>query len=163
MKSELPGSQARQRRRVTAAIKRSLRDLTNQVSLLNRQVGMRVDLKDVDLGCLEVVVRHGPLSPSALARLAGLHPATLTGVLDRLQRGGWVVREREPDAADRRAITVRALRDRNGELFGHYAGMNASMDELCATYTEAELHVIADFLDRTVGAGREATEELAGS
>jgi MarR family len=41
--------------------------------------------------CLDLITRHGPLSPSAPARRAGLHPATMTGILDRLERGGWVI------------------------------------------------------------------------
>ena len=86
---------ARRRRRLTTAIKESLRDLRGQLSLLNHHVGARVELKDVDLDCLELINRHGPLSPSALARRAGLHPATMTGILDRLERGGWVARDRD--------------------------------------------------------------------
>ena len=151
---------ARQRRRLTTSIKEALRDLRNQLSLLNHQVGARVELKDVDLDCLEIIGRHGPLSPTALARLAGLHPATITGIIDRLQRGGWVTRERDPDAADRRAVTVRALRDRNAELFRLYAGMNDSIDGILAGYSDAELALIGDFLRRTTTAGRDATAEL---
>jgi DNA-binding MarR family transcriptional regulator len=154
-------STARRRRRTTAAIKESLRELRNELSLLNHQVGVKAALKDVDIDCLELIQRHGPLSPTALARRAGLHPATMTGILDRLQRGGWVVRERDPDAADRRAVTVRALPDRNKELFDLYSGMNRSMDQVCAEYAEPELEIIRDFLQRTVAAGQRATEELA--
>lgn len=151
----------RQRRRLTAAIKESMRDLGNQLTLLNHHVGSRLEIKDVDFDCLEVINRHGPLSPSALARRAGLHPATMTGVLDRLERGGWITRERDPQATDRRAVTVRATRDRVGEIFHLYAGMNASMDQICDSYDDAQLAVLADFLQRTAGAGRTATEELA--
>jgi DNA-binding MarR family transcriptional regulator len=149
------------RRRATVALKESLRDLRNQLSLLNHQVGAHLALKDVDLDCLELITRHGPLSPSALARRAGLHPATMTGILDRLQKGGWIVRERDPDAADRRAIAVRAVRDRNAELFRLYAGMNGALDELCAGYSEAELELIAGFLRRATAAGHTAPGELA--
>jgi DNA-binding MarR family transcriptional regulator len=152
---------SRQRRRLTTAIKDALRDLRNQLSLLNHQVGARIELKDVDLDCLEIIGRHGPMSPSALARRAGLHPATVTGIVDRLQRGGWVARERDPDAADRRAVTIRALRDRSAEIFRLYAGMNSSMDEICAGYSNDELLLIADFLRRTASAGHDAAEELA--
>jgi hypothetical protein len=56
------------RRRATVAVKESLRELRNQLSLLNHQVGARLELKDVDLDCLELIALHGPLSPSALAR-----------------------------------------------------------------------------------------------
>ncbi len=149
-------------RRSTVAVKESLRELRNQLSLLNHQVSAHLALKDVDLDCLELIARHGPLSPSALARRAGLHPATMTGILDRLQKGGWIVRERDPEATDRRSVTVRAVRGRNAELFRLYAGMNTAMDELCAGYSEDELALIAGFLRRTTSAGHDATGELAG-
>jgi DNA-binding MarR family transcriptional regulator len=151
---------ARRRRRSTAAIKQSLRELRIQLSLLNHQVGAHLDLNDVDLDCLDVIARHGPFSPSSLARRAGLHPATMTGILDRLERGGWVARGRDP--SDRRAVVVRALRDRIAELMRLYSGMNTSMDQICAEYGDTELELIADFLRRTANAGRSATDELAG-
>jgi DNA-binding MarR family transcriptional regulator len=142
-------------------IKDSLRELSNQLSLLNHQVGAHLELKDVDLDCLELITRHGPMSPSAVARRAGLHPATMTGVLDRLQRGGWITRERDPEATDRRAVTVRALRDRSAEVFQLYSGMNTKMDDLLADYSPADLELLADFLQRTTTAGQTATRTLA--
>lgn len=145
---------------MVAAIKESLRALSIQLSLLNHQVGAHVELRDVDLDCYDLITRHGPLSPTAIARRAGLHPATMTGILDRLERGGWVSRDRDP--SDRRAVVVRARRDRNAELFRLFAGMNASMDQICAGYTDTELELLADFLRRTTDAGRDATDELAG-
>jgi DNA-binding MarR family transcriptional regulator len=150
---------ARERRRLTTAIKDSLRELSLQLSLLNRHVRAHAELNDTDLDCLELISRHGPLKPSALARRTGLHSATLTGILDRLERGGWVIRERDP--SDRRAVLVRALRDRNAELFRLYAGMNSAMDQLCASYGDDELQLLADFLHRTTSAGRTATDQLA--
>src|SRR5438876_11000587 len=144
------------RRRLTASIKQSLRALSIQLSLLNHQVGARAGLNDVDLDCLDLVARHGPLTPSALAERAALHPATMTGILDRLERGGWVARERDP--SDRRAAAVPALRDRNAELIRLYSGMNSSMNEICAGYGDAEREVLADFRRCTADAGRTATD-----
>jgi DNA-binding MarR family transcriptional regulator len=154
------GDEARRRRRSVTAIKESMRELSIQLSLLNHHVGAHLDLKDIDLGCLDTIARHGPLTPSALARSAGLHPATMTGILDRLERGGWITRDRDP--SDRRAVLVRALRDRNAEIFRLYAGMNASLDQILTTYTDEELDLLATFLDRTTDAGREATDALTG-
>src|SRR5947208_6927644 len=147
------------RRRLTASIKQSLRALSIQLSLLNHQVGAHAGLNDVDLDCLDLVARHAPLSPSALAQRAALHPATMTGILDRLEAGGWVVRERDP--SDRRAVVVRAVRERVPDLLRLYAGMNRSMNEIYAGYDEGELELIADFLNRTANAGRSATAELS--
>lgn len=161
MDSEVPSERttARGRRRSAAAIRESLRELSTQLSLLNHQVGSRLALNDVDIECLDLINRHGPLGPSALARLAGLHPATLTGVLNRLQNGGWIARER--DTVDRRAVLVRAIRERNAELLQLYSGMNCAMEQILASYGEAELDLLADFLRRTADAGRDATEHLA--
>lgn len=154
------GGGARRRRQLTATIRESLRELSIQLSLLNHQVSAHLDLKDADISCLDLIARHGPLSPTALARQAGLHPATLTGILDRLERTGWVSRDRDP--ADRRAVLVRALRDRNAELLALYSTMNTSLEQICASYGEAELQLLADFLRRTTDAGHSATGQLAG-
>jgi len=152
---------ARRRRRLALAIGNSLRELNSQLSLLNYRVGAQLELRDVDLDCLDLIDRLGPLTPSELARMAGLHPATITGILDRLERGGWIARERDP--ADRRAVLVRIVRERLPDLLRLYAGMNRSMNEIYAGYDESELEVIADFLSRSAKAGRSATDELSPS
>ena len=157
-RSTRDASPARRRRRSITAVKEALRELNSQLSLLNHHVGDRLGLKDVDLECLDVIARHGPLTPSALARRAGLHPATMTGILDRLERAGWVARDRDP--SDRRAVLISHVRDRSAEVFRLYAGMNRSMDDLCEGYSDEELELLAGFLRRTTDAGRVATGEL---
>jgi DNA-binding MarR family transcriptional regulator len=153
-----PGA-VRRRRRLGNSVKESLRELNLQLSLLNSKVSARLDVKDIDLDCMDLIARYGPLSPSALARRAALHPATVTGILDRLERNGWIARERDP--SDRRSVLVRTVRDRTAEVFRLYAGMNAAMDEICGRYDDAELEVLADFLRRTIDAGRAAADDLA--
>jgi hypothetical protein len=86
-----------------------------------------------------------PLTSARRAAQCGSHP---------LQRGGWVTRDRDLDASDRRAVAVRALRDRNAELFRLYSGMNTSMGQICAGYADTELELLADFLRKTAGAGQ---------
>lgn len=159
--SSVSSDDPRGRRRTTTQIKDSLRDLRNELSTLNRQIGNQVAVKDGDLDCLDLISRHGPLSPSALARLAGVHPATLTGVLDRLERAGWITRER--DTQDRRAVMVRALPERGRELYGLYAGMNSALDEICAGYDQDQLDLLADFMRKAVDAGRNAADQLAAA
>jgi DNA-binding MarR family transcriptional regulator len=148
--------------RLNRAIKESLRDLGAQLSLLNHTVGTRVDLRDADLECLDLITRYGPLSPSALARRAGLHPATMTGILDRLERGGWIDRGRDP--ADRRGVVVRAARGRGAEILRLYlvdSGMNTAIDQICAGYDDKDLQLLAGFLRRTAEAAQTAAERLA--
>ena len=155
------GNAARRRRRQILGVRESLRELSRQLSLLNHRVSTRLDLRDSDLECLDLITKYGPLSPSVLARRAGLHPATMTGILDRLERGGWITRDRDPDATDRRAVTIRGRRERGAEVLGLYSGMNTSLEQICAGYTDAELELLAGFLRRATEAGRHATSDLA--
>ena len=149
------------RGRLNRAIKESLRDLGAQLSLLNHSVGTRLDLKATDLECLDLISRQGPLSPSALARHAGLHPATLTGILDRLERGGWIERGRDP--SDRRGVVVQTAPSRGAEILRLYlvdSGMNTALDQICAEYDDMALQLLAGFLRRTADAARTAAERL---
>lgn len=154
------GQAVRRRRRLDREVRASLRDVSVQLSLLNHQVRGQLELKGADLECLDLISREGPLSPSALARRSGLHPATMTGILDRLERGGWIVRERDP--ADRRAVLIRAERGRGADVLRLYGGMNSAMDQIIGEYDEGQLELLASFLHRTAEAGRAAAEELAG-
>jgi DNA-binding MarR family transcriptional regulator len=140
-------------------VTRALREVILQFTLLNRHVAGNLDLRDVDHACLNLIERHGPLSPRDLASRAGLHPATLTGVLDRLERGRWVVRERDP--TDRRAVLVRALRLRTGELMRLYAPMNTLVNRIYVGFSETELERIAEFLRLVTDAGRDASAHFA--
>jgi DNA-binding MarR family transcriptional regulator len=155
-------AEGRERRRLSREIRESLRDVGAQLSRLNQEVGGRLNIRTGDLQCLDQISRLGPLSPTSLARLTGQHPATLTGILDRLERDGWIARERDP--GDRRGVVVRAERGRGAEILRLYlvdSGMNAALDEILAAYNEAELGVIAGFLRRTADAGQAAAARMS--
>jgi DNA-binding MarR family transcriptional regulator len=135
-----------------------LRALNSRLAALNHVVGARLKLRDTDLDCLDLIARHGPIGPSDLARRSGVHPATMTGILDRLQKAGWVERERDPAAADRRGVVVRIRRERMGEIFRQYSGMFDALTGICGEYDAAELELIGGFLDRVAAA---ATEQVS--
>ena len=60
-------------------------------------------------------------------------------------------------------MTVRALRDRNAEVFHLYSGMNTTMDDVLADYSEGDLELLVDFLQRTTTAGQSATASVPTS
>jgi DNA-binding MarR family transcriptional regulator len=90
-----------------------------ELSLLNHRVATEVGLNDVDLDCLEVISREGPTSPAQLARRLGIHPATMTGILSRLEDAGWIVRRVNPN--DRRASVLKIVARREARLRKRYA------------------------------------------
>ncbi|WP_051756942.1 MarR family transcriptional regulator [Nocardia sp. NRRL WC-3656] len=151
---------ARTHRQRTNILKATLRELNTQMALLNRHFGRKVDLKDSDWTCLDLLNGQGPMSPTELSRRAGIHPSTLTRIIDRLERGGWVIRERSLNVTDRRAVTIRASRARNQELYKTFDGMSKRMDDLCQRYTEDELEFITVFIRSIANAGLVSVEEL---
>jgi len=82
----------------------------------------------------------------------------MTGVLDRLEKGGWITRERDP--ADRRAVLIQAARERGAEVLKLYSGMNSAIAGICSSYSEPELAAIGDFLKRCTEAGSDAIDKL---
>jgi DNA-binding MarR family transcriptional regulator len=160
MEREVPPDrvQADRRGRLNQAIRESLRDLGAELSLLSQRISGHLDLKATDLQCLDLIDSRGPLSPGTLARMAGLHPATLTGIIDRLERGGWIIRERDP--ADRRGVILKPVAARRGDVLRLASGMNAEVAKICAGYSTDNLELIAGFLRRTVDAGRTASLQL---
>ena len=69
---------------------RSLPSYQSNVAVLrtDHRVGSKIEIKDIDFDCLDVIIRHGPISPTALARRVGVHLATMTGILARLESSG---------------------------------------------------------------------------
>ena len=74
----------------------------------------------------------GPRTPAELAEAAGVTRATMTGLVDTLERDGYVTRE--PDPVDRRMMSV--LLTAKGEAFlhdflpGHFKVAGATMSTL---------------------------------
>ena len=118
------------------------------VVLFSNEVAKQVGLGPSDSQFLGLLRIDGPLTPGRLAELTGLTTGTVTGVLDRLERGGYVRRERDP--ADRRKVVVTPVPEGVARLAAHYSGHGAYTDALLARRTTPELQVLRDFLDEMV-------------
>ncbi|PAW65596.1 MAG: MarR family transcriptional regulator [Opitutia bacterium Tous-C1TDCM] len=74
----------------------------------------------------------GPRTPAELAEAAGVTRATMTGLIDTLERDGFV--RREPDPSDRRMLlvqlTAKADKFLRGFMPGHFRSVAAVMDTL---------------------------------
>jgi DNA-binding MarR family transcriptional regulator len=136
----------------TAALFLAIREALASLTTFNQSVGRPLGLNAVEFQCLDLVSRYEPITPGRLADLCGLRPATVTGVLDRLETDGWVQRER--DAKDRRRVFVNTRRERAPELGHRLGGMRRALREISEGYTEEQLALILDFLDKAADAGK---------
>lgn len=140
-----------------AALNEAMRASSALSVLLSQAIADRVGISPTDLESLDLVVRHGPLTAGRLAELTGLTTGAVTGLVDRLERRGYVRREADP--GDRRRVLVRAVAERaEADLGPPFAGLAAAMDELAGRYSDVELAVVLDFVER---AGAIAAEQIA--
>ena len=72
--------------------------------LYNDQVASRVGMSASESQSMHLLQLFGPMTPGRLAEVTGLSTGTITGVLDRLERLGFVRRERSTQ--DRRKVLV---------------------------------------------------------
>lgn len=128
----------------TEGVIRGLRDLRIVFEAVSERVARASGLNPRDLGILDVLHAEGPVTPKWLTERTGIHPATLTAALARLQRNGHVVRE--PDPEDGRSVRI-AIADHTVLLLaGHYEPLNLDLGSWLEAMTEAERHQIGRLL-----------------
>jgi DNA-binding MarR family transcriptional regulator len=125
----------------------ALRALSTEIDRLDQAAADRYGLNRTDMRALDITGRAGPLAPTDLARQLGFTTGGVTTVLDRLERAGYI--RRRPDPGDRRrqvVETTEATTARDEEVFGDLVRQTGAV---LAIYTDEQLLVIQDFLDRT--------------
>lgn len=86
-------------------ILRSLRRITRAIDLYSRQLAASCGLTGPQLVCLRALGVADGITPGGLAREVDLSQATVTGIIDRLEKQGMVARLR--DDKDRRRVSLR--------------------------------------------------------
>jgi DNA-binding MarR family transcriptional regulator len=130
-----------------AAVLREVRRMTAQSVLISEAVSARFGLSSSDLECLDLALLSGGATAGEFAKATGLTTGAITGVIDRLERAGYVRRERDP--ADRRKVIVRARPAMTRRIAPLYDSLQRGMTALWAVYSDDELALILDFLSRS--------------
>jgi DNA-binding MarR family transcriptional regulator len=122
-----------------------VRTIANVV-VFNAQVAEQLGLGVSDMQFMTYLMQDGPLSPGRLSELSGLKSGSVTGVIDRLERAGYVHRER--DESDRRKVRVVLDTEKLQSAESPYAGQAANLRRVLDTFEGDQLETIADFLER---------------
>ena len=88
--------------------------------------------------------KGGPRTPAELAEAAGVTRATMTGLIDTLERDGFV--KREPDPNDRRMMSVRLTPEGERFLTGFLPGHFQAIASLMSPLSEAERKTLVQLL-----------------
>ncbi len=135
---------ARTRKELVEAISLEARRSQNWTDAFDEAVADAIGINRTDLRCLDILEQEGGTTAGRLAELMGLTTGAITTVIDRLERKGYVRRER--DDADRRRVRVVVGESAIAELWPFYEPIARMAEDIYTRFTNAQLEVVLDFL-----------------
>jgi DNA-binding MarR family transcriptional regulator len=144
-----------------------IRQYQRDVDVFDQAVADRCGLSRTEFRCLDLVleltIAQTPATPGRLAEEAGLSPSTMTSVLDRLERAGYLRRVREQE--DRRQVLLQLTADFaevTEEIFAPVAAEGTvQLNRLSDTEVETLIRFFSDTHDLRVRRIRLIRDEAA--
>ncbi|MFJ9814215.1 MarR family winged helix-turn-helix transcriptional regulator [Streptomyces sp. NPDC101151] len=118
-------------------------------ALFNQAVADRIGLHPTDLQCLNLLtLEQQPVTTGRVAELTGLTTGSATRLVDRLERAGYVVRQR--DETDRRRVLVATVPEKIAEFGRMWDSLAGDWSRIFDELDDAELAAIVRHMERTV-------------
>ncbi|EFE67840.1 MarR family winged helix-turn-helix transcriptional regulator [Streptomyces viridosporus] len=136
----------------------SRRSMASQ-ALFNQALADHLGLHPTDLQCLNLLtLEGGPVTTGRIAELTGLTTGSATRLVDRLERAGYVVRER--DEGDRRRVLVATVPERAAEFGRVWERLGGDWAALFEDLDDSELALFIDRMRRTTDFGAQQAARL---
>ncbi|MFD1937526.1 MULTISPECIES: MarR family winged helix-turn-helix transcriptional regulator [Nonomuraea] len=135
------------------------RDNSNAAVMFHTAVAARIGLGMTEEKALDLLQRNGPMTAGEISQHTGLAPASVSGLIDRLEAKGLAHRTRDP--RDKRRVIVEVDYGRLAGFGSLFDGLVSGLTELYGGYTDEQLELILDFLTRATAIQRAVTPHLA--
>src|SRR5215469_6359818 len=136
------------------------RDLSNAVIFFHEAIARYLGMSVAEWKCLGLLDQHGPSTAGRIADLSGFTTGAITGIVDRLERGGYV--RRRPHPSDRRSVIIDALpvKGFKERVMPIFESLMREMSASESHYSQKELATIAKFMAETTNILRRETAKL---
>ena len=151
-------SRAKARAALMQELEHAMRRASGIGAIFSQAVADHVGVSSSDLECLDFLNLEGRVTAGRLAEVTGLTTGAITGVVDRLERAGFVRRER--DAQDRRKVFIAPVLENIAKIGVLYERMQRAMLKNWETYSDTELKLLLRFANDGYETMLAATEEL---
>lgn len=123
-------------------------------------VASRIGLSATEFEAMDIITRYQPMTAGKLAEYCGLTTGAITGLVDRLERAGFVKRER--DSEDRRRVYIKPIEDegRNRKVRELYMPIALAFRTLTAQYTPEQTQLLIDLHTKLNDVTEKAISEL---
>jgi DNA-binding MarR family transcriptional regulator len=137
------------------------RELSTAIVMFHTAVGEASGLSVTETKALEVITRSGPVTPADIARLSGLAPASVTALLDRLERKR--VARRVPHPTDGRRFLVEIDPEHMARSRVVFTDLVMQLKDLSDEFDDAELETVVRFLRGAAERQVQATRRLTAA
>src|SRR6266852_6325915 len=156
MKSALSSLKARTA--LLQELENAMRRSSAQGVIFGQTVANVAGISGSDLECLDFLNLEGRVTAGRLAEVTGLTTGAITGVVDRLEKAGFVRRERDDN--DRRKVFIVPVAERMMEIGRLYELVKRAMQKQCEDYSDAELKLLLRYANDTYQSMLGATTQL---
>lgn len=136
-----------------------IRQLGAQSVMMSQTIASRFGLHTTDLEGLDLIYLRTQVTAGELASATGLTSGSVTALIDRLERAGYV--ERVHDSADRRRVLVRIKPQAIKPIEAVYAPIQERMFALWSRFSADDLARVLAFLRSSREVGLACATELA--
>jgi DNA-binding MarR family transcriptional regulator len=146
------------RAELLAALTTAGRETSTAAVMFHTTLAALQGLSATETKAIDVLDRHGALTAGELAARTGLAPPSITGLVNRLERKGYVRRVADP--SDGRRVRIERTPEALAAMAPLFADFGRRIDALYATFTDDELAIILRFMTGITEQQRQATARL---
>jgi DNA-binding MarR family transcriptional regulator len=126
--------------------------------LFHQAIAERLGLGPADHKCLDLLVERGSMTGSELAAVTGLTSGAITGVVNRLERAGYIQRRADPDDGRKQVLTP--VPESLDAIQAVFRDIGPASGDLLKGFDVHQLTAIAEFLTRTTEFARDRATTL---
>jgi DNA-binding MarR family transcriptional regulator len=151
------------REEIIQAIIAKRREMSTETIMFHQSVADVLGLHITDHKCLDLIRQYGAMPAGRIAELTGLTTGAVTGIIDRLEKAGYVRRANDPK--DRRRTIVEPIRNKKWErkIEAIFIPFHERMHKLLSSYSDGELDFLLDVLTKSIEQTREESIKLRTS
>ncbi|MFJ5625000.1 MarR family winged helix-turn-helix transcriptional regulator [Peribacillus loiseleuriae] len=139
-------------------LSQSLHKYGMRTVLFQQNMAQKMGVVHTDLKTAEILNETGPITAGELSRITGLSSGSVTALIDRLEKTGYVMREK--DEEDRRRVMITPIQKRQKQIKDHFVSLAEATKEACSTYNKEELAVILSFVEKVTKIMDDENEKL---
>jgi DNA-binding MarR family transcriptional regulator len=136
------------------------REMSTETVMFHQVVADELGLYITDHKCMDIIHRFGAMPAGRLGEMTGLTTGAITGMIDRLEKAGYVKRANDPK--DRRKTIVEPIRNKKLErkIEMTFTPIHERMHKFLSSYSDSELTFLLEAMTKLIEQTREETKRL---